>query len=95
MKPPARSPISASRSSTVARTPRRPSSQAAASPQKPPPITATWGREAPAIALLLIETNFPFPEVCVGAVLVEEALAGVDAGNGVVGKLVHGDTPLG
>ena len=36
---------------------------AAASPQKPPPITATWGREAPAIVRLLIDANFRFPEV--------------------------------
>ena len=48
----------------------------AASPQKPPPITATWGREAPAIVRLLIDANFRFPEVCVGAVLVDDELAG-------------------
>ena len=49
---------------------------AAASPQKPPPITATWGREAPAIVRLLIDANFRFPEGCVGAVLVDDELAG-------------------
>ena len=81
MKPPARLPISASRSSTVARTPRRPSSQAAASPRKPPPITATWGRETP--AKLLIETDLAFPEAAFVVVL-----AGADAGDGVIGEFL-------
>ena len=51
------------------------------------------GRETP--TGLLIEADLAFPEPCEGAVLVDDELAGVDAGDRVVGKLAHRHGSLG
>ena len=57
-------------------------------------LTATWGRETPAVVRLLIGAKFLYPEGRGGAVHVDEELAGADKGDGVVGQLLPSETLL-